>query len=113
MNMTKLILAMCLVGLASASQAADDQTQRKGQPQKPASQQVTGFGSGTGMGAGGGFGSPSSISDGKSSSAASSGSGSQTFGGGFTQQQSAGSGPLSTPSGSTGSNPTLTAPSGH
>ena len=114
MNMTKLILAMGLVGLASASQAADDQSQRKEQPKKPTVEQVTGFGSGTGMGTGGGVGSASSISGSGMGAGSGSGGGSQSFGGGITRQQSTGSGPLSTnPSGSTGSNPTLTAPSGY
>ena len=43
MNMTKLIIAMGLMGLASAAQVAVAQTQQ-GQAKKPAAEQVTGFG---------------------------------------------------------------------
>ncbi|MDP2817517.1 MAG: hypothetical protein Q8O29_04425 [Polaromonas sp.] len=59
---------------------------------------VIGFGSGTGMGPAGGTGSASSLSGGFSSQMSGSGSGGQTFGGGFNQQQTIGSGPLSRPS---------------
>ena len=55
-----------------------------------------GFGSGTGMGPGGGAGSASSLAGGFGSASSGSGAGSQTFGGGFTQQQAPSSGPLST-----------------
>ena len=57
---------------------------------------IIGLGSGTGMGRGGGAGSASSLAGGFSSISGGSGAGSQTFGGGFTQQQAPSSGPLST-----------------
>ena len=59
--------------------------------------QPIGFGRGTGMGAGGFAGSASSLAGGFGSTSNGSGLGSQVFGGGFTQQQAPGSGPLSTP----------------
>ncbi len=70
----------------------------------PGSQQVTvthGFGSGTNIGKGGHIGSPTSLGGGFGSAMSNSGFGGQTFGGGFTQQQAGGSGPLAI--GSTGS----------
>ncbi len=72
---------------------------------------IVGFGSGTGMGAGGSAGSASSVADGFSTQTWNSGLGSQSFGGGFNQQQTMGSGPLSSnPSAPTGSGPVLTNP---
>lgn len=76
-----------------------------------------GFGSGTGMGTGGGVGSVggANVGFGSEIQSGGSGAGSQTFGGGFTRQQSAGSGPLSFSSPSSGSGygsgPALTSPS--
>lgn len=72
---------------------------------------VVGFGSGTGMGPGGTVGSASSVSGGFITPPWNSGAGSQSFGGGFNQQQTTGSGPLSSnPSASTGAGPVLTKP---
>ena len=63
--------------------------------QQTAPNPVSGFGSGNNMGAGGGVGSASSVTGGFGSPLSGSG-GSQTFGGGFNQQQTPGAGPLST-----------------
>ena len=94
--------AACAVLFVGSAVAADD-AERK--------QQVVGFGSGTGMGAGAAAGSASSMADGFSSQSWSSGSGTQSFGGGFDQQQTAGSGPLSSdPAAPTGADPVLTSP---
>lgn len=102
MNITRVIsTAACAVFFAGTAVAAD-QAQRE-----PA---VTGFGSGTGMGVGGSAGSVSSMADGFSSATRGSGGGSQTFGGGFNQQQTTGSGPLSSNPSTTGSAPTLSNP---
>lgn len=96
-----LSTAACAVFFAGTAVAAD-QTERE---------PVVGFGSGTGMGAGGGAGSASSVADGFSAQIRASGAGSQSFGGGFNQQQTMGSGPLSSnPATTTGSGPTLTNP---
>lgn len=94
--------AACAALFAGAAVAADEVKRE---------QRVVGFGSGTGMGAGASVGSASSVADGFSSQSWSSGSGSQSFGGGFVRQQTAGSGPLSSnPSAPTGSGPVLTSP---
>ena len=53
-----------------------------------------GFGSGTNIGPGGQIGSPTSLAGGFGSAMSNSGFGCQTFGGGFTQLQAGGSGPL-------------------
>ena len=99
MNIKRFVsTAACAMLFAGAAVAAD--------PSEPES--VVGFGSGTGMGVGGSAGSTSSVVDGFSSQTRNSGSGGQSFGGGFSQQQAMGSGPLS--SSSTGSSPTLTNP---
>lgn len=106
----KLILTACCLSIASGSVlAADDQKPNTESPTKPTVEQITGFGSGTGMGAGGGFGNPGNVNGGPA--ALNNGRGSQTFGGGFTQQQSTGSGPLSSnPNGGTGLSPTMKTP---
>lgn len=102
MNIKRIVsTAACAMLFAGATVAADPSER----------QAVVGFGSGTGMGAGGSAGSASSVADGFSSQTWNSGSGSQTFGGGFSQQQAMGSGPLSSnPGSTTGSGPTLTHP---
>ena len=91
--------AACAVFFASTAVAADQTVPNP----------VAGFGSGTGMGAGGTAGSASSVAAGFSAPIGASGAGSQSFGGGFNQGQTMGSGPLSSnPSAPTGSGPTLT-----
>ncbi|MES2907673.1 MAG: hypothetical protein V4688_00760 [Pseudomonadota bacterium] len=78
--------AFLAIGFATAAE----------QPEQPAPSTVTSFGSGTGMAADGGAGSASSLAGGFGSPTGNSGAGSQTFGGGFNQQQTTGSGPLAT-----------------
>lgn len=68
---------------------------------------VSGLGSATGMGRGGGAGSASSLAGGFGSAGSGSGAGSQTFGGGFNQQQTLGSGPLARSPLSPGGGPAL------
>lgn len=93
--------AACAVLFAGAAVAAE--------PNEP--EAVVGFGSGTGMGVGAAAGSASSVADGFSAQMRASGAGSQSFGGGFDQQQTMGAGPLaSDPSTASGSGPTLTNP---
>jgi len=99
MNIKHIVsTAACAMLFAGAAVAADPSEREP----------VVGFGSGTGMGAGGSAGSASSVADGFSSQTRNSSSGGQSFGGGFSQQQGMGSGPLS--SSTTGSGPTLTNP---
>lgn len=94
--------AACAVFFAGTAVAAE-QTVSNPDP-------VSGFGSGTGMGAGGGAGSASSVADGFGAQTRGSGAGSQTFGGGFNQQKTAGSGPLSSnPSAATAGGSPVTA----
>ena len=107
MNIRLVISTAACAVLFSGAAVAADGAEREQQRE----QQVVGFGSGTGMGAGAGAGSASSVADGFSSQSWSSGSGNQSFGGGFDQRQTAGSGPLSSnPAASTGSGPVLTRP---
>jgi len=80
-----LIVAVCAAFPLSSVNAAEPTSSRP----------VTGFGSGTGMGPGGSAGSVSSVSGSFGSTSGASGAGSQTFGGGFNQQQFPGAGPLS------------------
>lgn len=102
MNIKHIVsTAACAMLFAGAAVAAD-QSERE---------PVVGFGSGSGMGAGGSAGSASSVADGFSAQTPASGAGSQSFGGGFNQQQTMGSGPLSSnPASPTGSGPILTNP---
>jgi len=95
-KLTVLTAALALFSIGAV--LAADQPER--QPANTAAEQpnpVSGFGSGTGMGEGGGAGGASSLAGGFGSPVGNSGAGSQTFGGGFDQQQTAGSGPLATP----------------
>jgi len=104
MNVRLVMLTAACAALFAGAAVASDEAKRDERPE------VIGLGSGTGMGSGAGTGSASSMADGFSSQSWSSGSGSQSFGGGF-DQQTAGSGPLSSnPSAATGSGPTLTSP---
>lgn len=101
MKIKLAVLTMAYALLSVGSAAAADKTEAN---------QVVGFGSGTGMGAGGGAGSTTSVVSGFSAQAGGgSGTGSQSFGGGFSSQQSTGSGPLSfNPASSSGNDPVLT-----
>lgn len=102
MNIKLAVSAVCAVFFAGAAVAADQQPDRE---------QVVGFGSGTGMGVGGGTGSVSSVANSFAAQIQSGGAGSQTFGGGFNQQQTGGSGPLSSSPGMpTGNGPILGRP---
>lgn len=95
--------AACAVFFAGTAVAAEQTVSN------PNPDPVSGFGSGTGMGAGGGAGSASSVADGFGAQTRGSGAGSQTFGGGFDQQKTAGSGPLSSnPSAATAGGPAMT-----
>lgn len=84
-----LAMAQPVPGAAGATSSAGTDKTEGSQP--------IGFGGGTGIGDGGFVGSASSLAGGFSSFTNGSGSGSQIFGGGFTQQQGPGSGPLATP----------------
>lgn len=107
MKIKLVILTVACAVFSIGSVNAADQSERN---------QIVGFGSGNGMGSGGGAGSATSMADGFSAQTRASGAASQSFGGGFNQQQTTGSGPLSSnPSTSTGSStsagaPTLTNP---
>jgi hypothetical protein len=95
MKSSKLIIAMAVFSLASAvAQAADEQKVPEAQQGQAQAAPVTGFGSGSGMGPGGGFGNSASVVNGRSSPV--NNNGSQSFGGGFDQQQARNAGPLST-----------------
>lgn len=107
MKIKLAVLTVACTFLSIGSVTAADQPERN---------QIVGFGSGNGMGSGGGVGSATSMADGFSAQTRVSGAASQSFGGGFNQQQTTGSGPLSSnPSTSAGSSinagaPTLTNP---
>jgi hypothetical protein len=92
-----LTAALALLSIGSVM-AADQPGRQSANPAVEQASPVSGFGSGTGMGPGGVAGSTSSLASGFGSPISSSGSGSQTFGGGFDPQQTAGSGLLSNPS---------------
>ena len=96
---------ICVDGNMAAAQPGPGQTAGTSvtAADKTAGTPVIGFASGTGMGPGGFAGSASSLAGGFGSASSGSGSGSQNFGGGFTQQQAPGSGPLSTPAAGAGS----------
>ncbi len=102
MNIKHIVSTVACAMLFAGAAVAAEPTERE---------PVVGFGSGSGMGAGGSAGSASSVADGFSAQTRASGAGSQSFGGGFNQQQATGSGPLSSnPSAPSGSGPVLTNP---
>lgn len=102
MKIKLAILTVACAVFSIGSVNAADQSDRN---------QIVGFGSGNGMGSGGGAGSATSMADGFSAQTRMSGAGSQSFGGGFNQQQTTGSGPLSAnPTATSGSGPVLTNP---
>lgn len=113
MKIKTAVLTAAYAFISIGTVAAADQPQREQAGSSPAAGQtapspVIGFGSGTGMGPGGGAGSASSLGGGFSSPLSGSGAGSQTFGGGFNQQQAPGSGPLSSnPAASPGGGPAM------
>jgi len=88
--------ALLSIGTATAADQPENNQPAPATEQTTPASPVDGFGSGTGIGRGGGIGSASSVVDGFGSPVSGSGAGSQIFGGGFDQQQTAGSGPLST-----------------
>ncbi len=90
MEIKHVVLTAACAFLAIGTATAADQ------PEQPTPNTAVGFASGTGMGAGSGMGSASSLTGGFGSPTGNSGAGSQTFGGGFNQQQTTGSGPLAT-----------------
>ena len=102
---TAACVLICVGGNMAAAQPGPDQSAGTSvaAPNKAAASPVIGFASGTGIGAGGFAGSASSLAGGFGSASSGSGAGSQNFGGGFTQQQAPGSGPLSTPATGAGS----------
>lgn len=97
-----ILAAACAIFSITAANAAEPAERQPGSAAKQSTTRPSvGFGSGSGIGPGGYAGSASSLGGGLS--VPSGGSGTQTFGGGFSQQQTMGSGPLSTkPAASTG-----------